>query len=536
MISTMRLLLPRVVIVVLLLGMPAWFVNWRGPAMLEARWTLFAPWMIFGVVLPLVACWMARRERCGLAAIDAARPSASDKATEQWTGTLRRQSDEATEPWRQTFHGRSSERKETKTEANGPSVVRRTSARWILLGAIWLHCCGVLMLWPGLSDDVLRYRVDAKAVLAGRSPYAWPATTLPTIGVRLDATDRLMPHAQMSTIYLPVSQAFFAGVRAVETVVETSATQPASTQPLEQTALNRLRQRPGQLTVWRVAMALTAIGTTLAILRCLTSLGRSPWWAIVFAWHPLTIVETAGMAHQDALGAMLVVSAIALLLSRRPAWAGVVMALAVGVKPIGLLVAGVIAMQQLRRSQYSFAICGSIAALLVMSPALAWSANRAGFGQTFVTYAQSWEANSFLLEAWLNQDRGRWLPLEQASKAFYRTASMLILIGWAMTLRIRRGENDLVLAPALSLLTVATLLSPVVYAWYLLWPLALVPLVNWRTSLPTIAWCATAVVSYQMWHEPSWWLPWKWLWVEYAPVGVAVAVCWLLTARSEQRA
>ena len=38
------------------------------------------------------------------------------------------------------------------------------------------------------------------------------------------------------------------------------------------------------------------------ILLILKQLDASAWWAVLYAWHPLTISETAATGHQDIIG------------------------------------------------------------------------------------------------------------------------------------------------------------------------------------------------------------------------------------------
>ncbi len=48
-----------------------------------------------------------------------------------------------------------------------------------------------------------------------------------------------------------------------------------------------------------VFLDMAIIGLILFQLR---SMGRSAWWAVAYAWHPLAISEVAGSGHQDVIG------------------------------------------------------------------------------------------------------------------------------------------------------------------------------------------------------------------------------------------
>ncbi|HLL88016.1 MAG TPA: hypothetical protein VK324_01815, partial [Tepidisphaeraceae bacterium] len=76
------------------------------------------------------------------------------------------------------------------------------------------------------------------------------------------------------------------------------------------------------------------------------------------------------------------------------------------------------------------------------------------------------------------------------------------------------------------LLGVMLLVAPVAYPWYLVWPLAVVPLLRGRAGWAALAWSGTAVLAYRLWREPTWTLPAAWALAEYAPVYAAAAVEW----------
>ncbi|MEZ6189822.1 MAG: hypothetical protein R3C45_00850 [Phycisphaerales bacterium] len=38
------------------------------------------------------------------------------------------------------------------------------------------------------------------------------------------------------------------------------------------------------------------------LLAWLRDMGKSTWWAVAYAWHPLAISEVAGGEHQDVIG------------------------------------------------------------------------------------------------------------------------------------------------------------------------------------------------------------------------------------------
>jgi hypothetical protein len=77
------------------------------------------------------------------------------------------------------------------------------------------------------------------------------------------------------------------------------------------------------------------------------------------------------------------------------------------------------------------------------------------------------------------------------------------------------------------------LFAPVVYPWYLLWPIAFVPLLRGPQGLAGLVWAATAGLSYSLWRDAGW--IWSvrpgWLVAEYLPVLVVLAVEGMRLAR-----
>ena len=57
------------------------------------------------------------------------------------------------------------------TPADAIRLPRWTSVLLILGGAIILHAAALAWLWPALSEDLFRYRLDARTWLSGASPY-----------------------------------------------------------------------------------------------------------------------------------------------------------------------------------------------------------------------------------------------------------------------------------------------------------------------------------------------------------------------------
>ena len=149
--------------------------------------------------------------------------------------------------------------------------------RDILLVAVLLRLI-VLPLQPSLSDDAWRYLWDGRLVAEGISPYHHiPADT--ALAKYHDELFALQGYPETNTIYPPVAQLIFAGA--------VSLAEPLGAGPLAAYYLYKL---------FLIAAELLAIWLLQHLLR---HFRRSQTGAMLYAWHPLVVVELAGQGHTD---------------------------------------------------------------------------------------------------------------------------------------------------------------------------------------------------------------------------------------------
>jgi len=140
-----------------------------------------------------------------------------------------------------------------------------------------------------LSDDIYRYLWDGLQTLAGSNPYAAaPANIHPAAAA--EGVRRLVNHAELVTIYPPAAQLLFAagallgkgvlGMKAFLTVLDLAA--------------------------------------CALIIRLLKILRLPPARAVLYAWHPLPVLEIAGSGHIDGGGFLFLLVALNLLASHIP--------------------------------------------------------------------------------------------------------------------------------------------------------------------------------------------------------------------------
>ncbi len=174
----------------------------------------------------------------------------------------------------------------------------RQSCLAILFVAVVVRGAVLLAHEPALSDDVYRYVFDGRNLASGENPYLVQPLSRQGEPERWPGEAALVPlinNPELHTIYLPTSQWVFA---ATALMAPPSMSSPSSLARLFRLVL--------------VVFELAAIGM---VLTAVVGAGRSPWWAALYAWHPLAITEIAGTGHQESIGLAFLL--LALLLHRR---------------------------------------------------------------------------------------------------------------------------------------------------------------------------------------------------------------------------
>jgi alpha-1,6-mannosyltransferase len=327
----------------------------------------------------------------------------------------------------------------------------RISRRRVLVWALTFRLIG-LAGEPVLEDDHFRYLWDGRATATTGNPYATaPIDHFEDDGLP-DAFQAVLDginHPDVPTVYGPVCQVLFAVGYALA---------PAELLPIK---------------VLLVALDLLA----LWLLFGLTPPGR----ALLYAWCPLLVIETAFTGHVDAAGVALLVAALYASTRSRDGLAGALLATAVAVKPLALLAAPFLLWRGGRAGWIS---AGATALALHLPFALAGGgAGAIGLG----VFLGHWEFNStgFAAAAALAGPRAARLICALVFLVFYA----------AFTARFLRSAPPRSL-PRLDLVFgVFFLLSPVANPWYLLWMLPFV-------ALTPSAWgvAALAVVSLSYVH------------------------------------
>ncbi len=344
---------------------------------------------------------------------------------------------------------------------------------------------------PALSDDVHRYAFDGGNLAHGVNPYTVrPQDRLddPAFTERWSGEADLLPRMNnpgMTTIYLPTSQWVFA------------ATPSSSAR------------------VYRAVFTALDVAVIALILVALARAGRSPWWAALYAWHPLPLAEIAGSGHQESLGVLLLLGTL-LMADRFPrrvwAWTGLLAAASL-VKPVVLPVAAFALKGQPWRAwvlslAVGVVVCTALAAPLWLTdsgePIRQFIETADRFRLKWAHFGSVYEPLLWSVEKvrpdWDN-DRQEILARRICTAL---VAAVIAGLWW-------RGPPTLWGRTRLLLLAMV-LLSPTAHPWYLLWALAMVPMApgpaTWIASLTVswgyVAWAHVAADGTAGWGVSPW--------------------------------
>ncbi|HET9228086.1 MAG TPA: glycosyltransferase 87 family protein [Thermoanaerobaculia bacterium] len=350
----------------------------------------------------------------------------------------------------------------------------------------------LLLLPLTLSDDALRYLWDGKVALAGRNPYLLPPAAPELIPFR-DETWQRLPHAEIPTVYPPLSIAAFS---------------IASRLPFTGWKL---------LLGWKLLCTGADLGTCVLLLRLARERGIPEGRIAWYAWNPLVLLEVSGMGHVDALGVVATVGAVLALSRGKEVLSGVWAAAGALAKLVP------VAALPMWTRQGGFRLLGTAAVLIAVA------ALPVGIPPGLITYGVSWEFNGPVHEPlWRLLDVAGLAPaLHRGLEAFERRTEMWYAWDWIYPYLYPQLLAKLLLAAGMAAVVLWSmkekdpvagtgrlfgnllLLSATVYPWYLLWVLP------WAALLRQRAWLALSGLILLSYLTPLW--PWVFLaiWVPF---------------------
>ena len=419
------------------------------------------------------------------------------------------------------------------------------NTRWplvMIIGFAALFRLALLPQTPWLSNDIYRYLWDAQLVDHGVNPYALPPAAEELSRFRDATIYPPMDHKNVHSVYPPLLQLLFWAGRKANQAFD-------------------LQFFVGL----KFVFVLIDVGLVFALFRLLAQLKLDPRWAILYAWHPLPIIEIAGSGHTDGAGALALILTIIFLLHRKYFFATIFLALGFSVKFIPALFLPflfLIVWKELRLKK-----AGQIAAvfaILIVASYAPFMAAGEKLWSGLLVYSDKWRFNDgffalvfggihrllpdglvkFLMipSGWEINDvvmTTRRIDLALAiSKTICGGIFALIYLRLLWRMFKSKSANALDgISVLISILTAFFLLSPTLQPWYWLWLLPLLclskicffctALTLKRLMPPLWIFSATVFLSYfvlenyfqsGVWRQPGWVK-----WVEY---GIPVAF-WL---------
>ncbi len=346
---------------------------------------------------------------------------------------------------------------------------------------------------PVLSSDVYRYVWDGRVQAHDVNPYRYAPDAVALAPLRDPAVYDHISRRGVPTIYPPVAEASYRVVYAVH----------------------------NDSVVWtKLAFSGLDLGSIGLLLLLLPRLGLRPERAVLYAWHPLAIVEIAGSGHVDAVAIPLVLLALLAFLSARRAAVGVAIAAAALVKPYALVV-----LPALLRRPGRLRVLVPLAATVVLAYLPFASA-----GTKVLGYLPGYAGEEGIASGSRYYLLGRVDALVGGSLPVAAYDAFVLAVLGVLALRIARGEaGDLPSRMLLLFVTALVLLSPA-YPWYALIGLALLPLARGIVLVPALAVLSTVELLYgnlKLEPHPAW--PLHVVWGGGA-LALALSGAWALAA------
>ncbi|MDO8723166.1 MAG: hypothetical protein Q7J31_13230 [Syntrophales bacterium] len=318
---------------------------------------------------------------------------------------------------------------------------------------------------PELSDDIYRYLWDGLQVLHGNNPYAAaPFDVRPFDNLSASLLAKIN-HPRLVTIYPPFAQIVFAAGAAIS----------------------------HSFIGFKVLMVILDLGICSLLCKILPRMNLSAGRAILYAWHPLPVIEIAGSGHVDGVVILLFFLTIYVLLPKpardvsaqdlhrlpsfmapqyaKPLLAGTVFALAVLVKFIPLIYLPALLMATV--NPLTFGLVFLTASLFI---ALPFTPDLTHMLSTLSIYLQNWEFSNFAFRLLRNL-------LSSGNQARIILSGLFIscLTAFTVSFRMKSRDRDtqqkfLLFMKSLYGITFGfLLLTPTLHPWYALYLVSFLP-------------------------------------------------------------
>ncbi|HZV11774.1 MAG TPA: hypothetical protein VFA55_01060 [Candidatus Kapabacteria bacterium] len=310
----------------------------------------------------------------------------------------------------------------------------------------------LVALAPSLSDDLYRYVWDGRLLANGYNPYRYAPADSALVPFR----DELYGHIAYKnyySIYPPLAEAGFGASAYAAKIFFHGST--AATYIL-----------------WKLLLTAVETGTMILLLRLLLRFGKPAKYLLLYAWHPLPIIEFAGQGHSDALMVFFIMAALYVLTWEKVRASAVYIGAAIASRAMPLIFLPAFARSIKIRGIIIAILLSACMFLPFFSPGIyhgiLFSTSQMAQVFTFNSFGY-WTVRAFFedLRAW---EWEVYIPLILG----------IIFISWFAVLAFRARKNGIAMLPK-DMLTICTLFVLVLWnmhPWYFTWGLSLVPLVT----------------------------------------------------------
>lgn len=363
---------------------------------------------------------------------------------------------------------------------------------WSVLAFAVLFRLPLLPTEPRMSTDMYRYLWDGRVQMARINPYRYAPEDEALQPLRDEAVYRWINRKEFPTVYPAAAQLVFWGA------AKLGLTTPAHFKSL---------------------LLLADCGSLLLLLRLLDHYQVNRLRALLYAWNPLVVYESAHAGHVEPVVVCLVLAALFAAVRQRETLSFISLALATAVKLYPVLLVAVLARGRIGRCVLIFAAVFVCAYL----PYLSAGEKLAGFLPRY--FSDPDEITNLGLPSLL------FSVLSPNQTGWVLRSIVLAMAVWMFVhpyIDPRRGQTstktEVGVKPALRdlysiylLISVHTLLLyPALYPWYLSW---LIPLLCFFPSPGWLYFSCASSLAYTMWPTPPWVL-----WLEYVPLYLMLGV------------
>jgi len=361
-------------------------------------------------------------------------------------------------------------------------VVRRPPAGRAAVGAILAAAVAFRLLLlptaPTLSTDLYRYLWDGRLATLGVSPYRERPDAAALVALRDDVVYPRLNHPGWRTVYPPGAQLLFAGM--------------ARLAPRSVLAMKCLV----------LALDLATIGGLLGWLR---AAGRPAAWVLLYAWHPLVVVELAGSGHLDAAAVAASVAALWAAARGRETMAAALLGVGGLVKLYPLLLLPAVARRPGRAGAVALAVVAAGYALYAgEGGAVLGSLGR------YVAEEEYAAGLRVALEAVLG-------PVGPAGRLAARLLPLAALAALAAVVARRPASPE---RRARWLVGGYLVAVPTLFPWYAVW---LVPVLAVAPAWPWLCFTCAVALSYASFAETVWRIPGWTVAATWVPLALGLA-------------